>query len=153
MRSGKGCDRLRSLERSGCRPRLSLAPESFAPSAAPNGALSRLSGARGPWCLRDSGGGCSFGAVLRRTLPCGLLSTAGALAMAANEVNALARGVIFELVLRQLEADQMLEGRVRDRLGDPGVRHRIDCGFRFAGLALAGEDLAHVGGKSDRGAV
>src|SRR5258708_25953024 len=24
-------------------------------------ALSRLSGARGPWCLRDSGGGCCFG--------------------------------------------------------------------------------------------
>ena len=26
-------------------------------------ALSRLSRPRGPWCLRDSGGGCSFGAV------------------------------------------------------------------------------------------
>src|SRR3990170_8148419 len=65
-------------------PLLSLRPESFppglvpwvTPSAAPAFAstLSRLSGPRGPLCLRDSGGGCSFGVPGRtlETLPRGL---------------------------------------------------------------------------------
>ena len=81
-------------------PRLSLGPESFTPSAARlprRRTLSRLSGARGPWCLRDSGGGCSFGAAIARgngelsraafrksSLP----ETGGALAPRRDRVNA-----------------------------------------------------------------
>src|SRR5437762_8727372 len=54
------------LPASACRPRLSLAPESFAPSAVRLGArlrrtLSRLSWHARSLGLRDSGGGCSFG--------------------------------------------------------------------------------------------
>ena len=118
-------------------PLLSLRPESFAPSVAPSvvarGALSRLSGARGPLCLRDSGGGCSFGAADARGMAAlsrarlrqagsGRRKTGAALARALAESigqrsgsRRLARGVVAELVLGQLEADQMLEGRPGDR--------------------------------------
>ena len=66
------CDGRAALPSARLPPPSVAAPESFAPSAAPlrrpeaRRTLSRLSGARGPWCLRDSGGGCSFGAVLAK---------------------------------------------------------------------------------------
>src|SRR5207253_8169437 len=78
------CDSRRALKDAlANRPRLSVAPESFAPSAARHStaadAFQTVRRARS-FCLRDSGGGCSFGATTAlqgqlRTLPRGLPST------------------------------------------------------------------------------
>src|SRR4051812_40115551 len=148
------------------RPRLSLAPESFAPSAAP--ASPRLfpdcPGARGPRCLRDSGGGCSFGAVLadglsRAAVPKACTSgDAGALAGERVEVNAprrenLTRGVILQLVLCELKADEMLESRIGDGRAHARLRQRIDGRVDFPGLARAGQDLPHVLREGCRAAI
>jgi hypothetical protein len=84
-------------------------------------------------CLRDSGGGCSFGAVQTDELSRAAFRKEGshqstilmgpkppatprALAGARARVNGerLAGRVILELVSGQLEADEMLEGRVGD---------------------------------------
>src|SRR5690242_15805565 len=106
------------------RPRLSLAPESFAPSAAQMGSFQTVRRARssvperfrGRLLLRRS----TFTRGLRRTLSraaipkAGLPATRHALAAQPNEVNALARGVILELVLGELETDEMLERRIGD---------------------------------------
>ena len=67
-----------------------------------------------------------------------------------NEVNALARGVILDLVLRQLEADQMLEGRVGDGLRAPSgrtsdrrpLRPRRPCAAGQMSRTLAGRVAA-----------
>src|SRR5437763_4988156 len=136
------------------RPRLSLAPESFAPSAAP--AWPRLfpdcPGVRGPRCLRDSGGGCSFGAVLadglsRAAVPKACASgDAGAVAGECVQVNArrrenLTRSVILQLILSKLKADEMLESRIGDSRAYARLRQRIDGRVNFPRLAWAGQDL------------
>ncbi len=80
-------------------------------------------------CLRDSGGGCSFGVAVRlpgrklsrARLPRALRTCGDGAAVAARRpaVNAvwgvLARRVVAKLLLGQLESDQMLERGAGDR--------------------------------------
>src|SRR5256885_11260037 len=54
------------------------------------------------------------------------------------------RRVVLDLVLRQLEPDEVFEGRVSDGGADRRVGQGVDSGLRFAGLARPGEDLADV---------
>ena len=147
-----GLDLVRSFRR---RPRLSLAPESFAAFGGPRRrkrrTLSRLSRRARSLGLRDSGGGCSFGAAPTpwrtansparpsggRTPP----ETGGALAAREAQVQRgfrqrSARGVVAELLLGQLEADEMLEGRIGNCGADRRIGQRIDR--RLVSPALRG---------------
>ena len=75
--------------------------------------------------------------------------------MREGQVNAtfgevLAGCVVLELVLRQLEADQMLEGRVGDCGAHARIGKRVNGGVGLAGLARPGEDLADIRRKRRR---
>ena len=74
---------------------------------------------------------------------------ARALAASPEGVNAslavrLAGCVVLELVLRQLEAHQMLKRRIRNRAADGRIGERIDRCLSIARLARPSEDAANV---------
>ena len=56
----------------------------------------------------------------------------------------LTRCVILQLILGELEADQMFEGRVSNRRADARLGQRVDRRLGFSGLARPSQDLAHV---------
>src|SRR5688572_15082271 len=62
----------------------------------------------------------------------------------------LPRGVVAELVLAELEADEHLEVRPLDRRAHGRIGHRVDGGLRVAGAALAGDLAADVLGQGGR---
>src|SRR5260221_7035846 len=94
----------------------------------------------------------SLGATLSRAaIPSArrLSVTRGALAGECDEVNAprrenLTRGVVLQLILGELKADEMLEGRVGNGRANAGLGQRIDRRVDFPGLARAGQDLPDV---------
>src|SRR5688500_15510866 len=56
----------------------------------------------------------------------------------------LPRGVVGELVLGQLEADQQLEARAGERLAHVGLGERVDRRLGLAGAAAGGNALADL---------
>src|SRR6185437_5772574 len=75
------------------------------------------------------------------------------LAARASEVNALAGRVIFDLVLRELEPDQLLERRTCDSALNRRVGHGIDRRFGLPSLARPRKDGADVRRKSRGSAI